>query len=155
MENKNILILEDIRSSHNVGTFFRTADGAGIQKIFLIGTTPTPINRFGLQNNKISKTALGAEKNIKYEYRQKTKEVIEELKKEYDVISIENSEKSIKYTEYKKNKPIAFIFGNEVDGISKETLKNTKTHLQIPMLGKKESLNVSVAAGIIIYHFLQ
>jgi len=162
-----IVILLDIRSAHNVGSIFRTADGAGVKKIFLCGIAPTPLDRFGKARGDFVKVSLGAEKNVKWEYAKQITPVIKKLKREgYFICAVEQSEKSILYNKLKtQNKKIALIFGNEVKGISKSILKKCDAILEIPMKGKivqqahhprrvgqgKESLNVSVAFGIAVY----
>ena len=157
------LILHDIRSNHNVGSIFRTADAVGISKIFLTGYTPTPTDRFGRDVNEISKTALGAEKNIEWEKVKNIGVLIKKLKKEnFLIIGVEQSKKSIDYKKMSaKGGPIfgwkgnlAFIFGNEVKGISKSILDKCDIITEIPMKGNKESLNVSVSAGVVLFRVL-
>lgn len=150
-----IVILHDVRSMHNVGSIFRTADAAGIEKIFLCGITPTPIDRFGKTREQISKVSLGAEKYISWEYFKSTSRLLDKLKREnYKIFSIEQSSKSIAYDKIKiKNKKtkIALVLGNEVKGLSKSILKKSDKILEIPMKGEKESLNVAVAFGIVAF----
>ena len=151
---KTYVILHNIRSAHNVGSIFRTADGAGVSKIFLTGYTPAPINRFGLPNAEIAKTSLGAVDTVPYEISIDTAPVIANLKNNGVVIvGIEQTPVAIPYTSYTPQGDIAFIFGNEVTGIEPEVLVPCDTHLQLPMSGSKESLNVSVCAGIVLFHF--
>jgi tRNA G18 (ribose-2'-O)-methylase SpoU len=150
-----ILILNDIRSTHNVGSIFRTADACGISKIYLVGTTPTPIDRFGRERKDVAKTALGAEKTIPWEYYEKAEPLIEKLKKDnFTIVAIEQSKKSIDYKEVKLNNNSAIILGSEVTGISEEVLEKCDIVVEIPMLGKKESLNVSVATGVVLFRIL-
>ncbi|HPW34196.1 MAG TPA: TrmH family RNA methyltransferase [Candidatus Paceibacterota bacterium] len=154
-------ILYNIRSLHNVGSIFRTADGAGISKLYLCGITPTPLDRFGNKRLELSKTALGAEDFIEWEKignshsPQKTIYLIKNLKKKgYSVLAIEQNKRSISYTKLntKNHKSkIALIVGDEVKGIPQSILKNCDQVLEIPMKGKKESLNVSVAFGVAVY----
>lgn len=152
---KKYLILENIRSSENVGSIFRTADAIGIDKIFLIGITPRPIDRFGREQNKIAKTALGAEKTIDWEYIETISEVIQKLKSEnIEIVSLEQSANSIDYKSYTLEKDFALILGAEVDGVSKEALEQSDVIIEIPMVGEKESLNVSVAVGIALFRIL-
>ncbi|MCK5021825.1 MAG: TrmH family RNA methyltransferase, partial [Candidatus Pacebacteria bacterium] len=115
---KSYLILHNIRSTHNVGSIFRTADASGISKIFLTGYTPTPNDRFGREVGAISKTALGAEKNIPWEYFSRITSLIKKIKKEgVEIIGVEQSKESIDYKKININKKdTVFIFGNEVRG---------------------------------------
>lgn len=150
-----ILILHNIRSNHNVGSIFRTADAVGITKIFLTGYTPAPLDKFGRIVGEISKTALGAEKNILWEKNKNIKKVIENLKKEgFRIIAIEQAKNSVDYKKIKIKSKSAFILGNEVAGLSKSTLSFCDTIAEIPMRGKKESLNVSVSAGVVLFRIL-
>ncbi len=150
-----IIILDNIRSIHNVGSIFRTADAVKAEKIYLCGITPAPIDRFGLENKALSKVALGAEKSVKWEKNSSTVTVIDSLKKRgYIVMIIEQDKKSISLFDLPKqrlSKNIAIIMGNEINGLSKTILKKADQIVEIPMLGKKESLNVSVAFGIVVY----
>lgn len=149
-----VVILDNIRSMHNVGSMFRTADGAGIKKIYLCGITPLPIDRFKKPRPQFVKVSLGAEKTIPWEYAPSILKLVMRLKKEgYKIIAVEQDKKSVIYTKarFKKSEKIAVIVGNEVRGIQRTVLKNSDTILEIPMRGKKESLNVGVAFGVILY----
>jgi len=149
------LILENIRSAYNVGAIFRTADGAGIGKIFLVGYTPTPVDRFGRTQTEIHKTSLGASQEIDWEHVEDTKAIINELKDQaVQVVAVEQTKEAIHLPEFTAPENVAYILGNEVEGVVTETLALVDQVVQIPMLGKKESLNVSVAAGIVLYHQL-
>lgn len=160
------LILNDIRSAHNVGSMFRTADTAGIKRIFLTGYTPRPVDRFNRPVKEIAKTALGAEKSIPWEYEEDALKIIQKLKKEnVEIIALEQSLKAVDYKKVKIKKDTAFIVGNEVLGISEEIIKVVDVIAEIPMQGKlarnrfsddkgKESLNVSVALGIALFRIL-
>ncbi|HPC31156.1 MAG TPA: TrmH family RNA methyltransferase [Candidatus Paceibacterota bacterium] len=144
-----VVILDNIRSTYNVGAIFRTADGAGVKKIYLCGITPTP------ENSKVKKVALGAENYIYWEKVTSVWRLIEKLKKEdYFLIALEQSKKAKNLFQLKKlkKKKIALVVGNEVRGISKKILKRVDLILEIEMAGKKESLNVSVVFGIVIYY---
>ena len=156
MAKKDIyLILHNIRSLYNVGSIFRTGDASGVEKIYLTGYTPAPIDRFGKIRPQITKTALGAEKFVKWEHYKNISTLIKKLKKEkFNLIAVEQSLKSINYKKLKPRFPIALIFGNEVRGLSKEILKKCDKIIEIPMQGKKESLNVSVAAGIVLFSLI-
>jgi tRNA G18 (ribose-2'-O)-methylase SpoU len=145
-------ILSDIRSAYNVGAMLRTADGAGVSKVFLCGCTPTPIDRFGRKRADIAKVALGAEESVVWEYYASVEECITSLKKEgVQIVAVEQSPRSIPYNTFKKTSPVAFVFGEETRGIPKSLLDLCDTILEIPMRGKKESLNVSVACGVVLY----
>jgi 23S rRNA (guanosine2251-2'-O)-methyltransferase len=155
-KNKKIyLILHNIRSVQNVGAVFRTADATGISKIYLTGYTATPVDRFGRERNDIAKTALGAQKNIEWEYIKSANYIINKLRKQkVEIIAIEQSVNAIDYKKLKIKKDTAFVFGNEVRGLSKSILNKSDKIAQIPMLGKKESLNVSVAVGVFLFRVL-
>ncbi len=153
---KFYLILHNIRSAQNVGSIFRTADACGISKIFLSGYTPRPLDRFGRAVGAISKTALGAEKDITWGCYPQVGTIIKKLKKEgVEIIAIEQDEESVDYKKVKVKKDTAFILGNEVRGISKQLLEQCDQIAEIPMKGKKESLNVSVTAGIVLFRILE
>lgn len=150
------LLLHDIRSTYNVGSIFRTADAAGITKIYLSGFTPTPEDRFGRPRKDIAKTALGAEKNISWEQIADSKKLILKLKKEnFLIIALEQDKNSVDYKKIRIKKPTLVILGNEPSGISKSILKMADLIAEIPMKGNKESLNVSVAAGIFFFRILE
>lgn len=156
MKNKeNILILNDIRSVENVGAMFRTADAVGISKIYLTGYTPTPLDRFGRKRGDLAKSALGAEEFVKWEQKKSILSLISKLKKEgFQIIAIEQDKKSIDYKKVKLGEKNAFIVGTEVTGIPENILKKCDVIAEIPMRGKKESLNVSVAFGVAIFGIL-
>jgi len=151
-----VVILHNVRSLHNVGSIFRTADAAGVEKIYLCGITPAPVDRFGKIRPQLSKVSLGAEKYVEWEKCASTARVIEKLGEDnYKVFAIEQSKNSISYYKLKtknlKLKAIALVLGNEVRGLPKSILNRADKILEIPMHGKKESLNVAVAFGIIIF----
>lgn len=155
-EISNILILPDIRSAINVGAIFRTADAVGIDKIYLVGTTPRPTDQFGRIQKDIAKSALGAETWVPWEYKEKIVPLINILKKKgYEIVALEQDEKSIDYRKYKKTSKMVFILGPEVSGLNKNILKYCDKVIEIPMHGKKESLNVSVATGVALFRILQ
>ena len=181
-ERKNreiVAILHNIRSLQNVGSIFRTADGAGIKKIYLCGITPAPVDRFGKPRQRLTKVSLGAEEYVEWESAKSAAAVIRKLKKDgYKILAVEQSRDSVPYREFKvsaeggssfggkgKKLKVALIVGNEVAGIPKSILKLADKILEIPMRGAmvrqahhprhirrgKESLNVSVAFGIVVY----
>ena len=144
---KIFVICHNIRSRHNVGSIFRTADAAGVAKIFLCGITPVP------PHPNIEKVSLGAEKFVEWEKRKETWRVIDELKKKgVEIISLEQAKNSISLNSLKSaKKSVALILGEEVKGLPDSILDRSDKIIHIPMHGKKESLNVSVAFGIAIY----
>jgi len=146
---KNLtIILPNIRSLYNIGSIFRTADACGVEKVYLTGYSGRPDKQ-----DKIAKTALGAEKNVPWEHHHDTWRVIEKLRTEgYQIVALEQSKESVDYHEFKSADKVALIVGNEVKGLSKELLKRTDIHIHLPMVGKKESLNVAVAFGITAYY---
>jgi 23S rRNA (guanosine2251-2'-O)-methyltransferase len=152
-----ILLLHNIRSVHNVGSIFRTADAAGVSKIILTGYTPTPLDRFGNERQDFAKVSLGAEKTIPWEQVKTLADAIKKLKKEkIHLVAVEQDERSTPLFDYvpPQNKSIALVLGNEVLGLSKSALKMCDAIVEIPMRGKKESLNVSVSAGIALFTIL-
>lgn len=151
------LLLDNIRSVHNVGSIFRTAETLGISKIYCAGTTPTPVDRFGRKRNDFAKVSLGAEDMINWEYveESKTAGLIEKLKIErFKIIALEQAKNSVDYKKIKPENKILVILGNEVEGVSKSLLKLADVVAEIPMKGKKESLNVSVATGVFLFRIL-
>ena len=152
VRRKISVILHDIRSSENVGSIFRTADAAGVSRIYLTGYTPAPEDRFKRKNTKLSKAALGAEETVPWEHAD-ILELISRLKKEgITVVAVEQAPRAHPYTDAPAGGAIAFILGNEVDGVPQDILDACDEIVEIPMHGKKESLNVSVAAGIILFN---
>lgn len=151
---KVALILHDIRSLHNVGSAFRTADAVGVDTIYLTGYTPSPIDRFLRPVQEIAKVALGAEKTIPWK-KVSIEECLQELKKEgYRIVAVEQHKDSVDYKEVQVTYPIAFLFGNEVGGVPEEILGHVDVVAEIPMHGEKESLNVSVALGVALFRML-
>jgi len=143
-----ILVLDNIRSLNNIGSVFRTADAFLVQKIYLCGITATPPHK------DIRKTALGATESVDWEYLEDTLELVEELKSnQIKVISVEQAENAIMLNDFKVdgNKTVALIFGNEVKGVSQEVVSASDAVLEIPQLGTKHSLNISVSAGIVVW----
>lgn len=149
---KLYLIIHNVRSAHNVGSLFRTGDAMGVSKIFLTGYTPAPIDRFGRKDAKISKVSLGAEDAVSWEQRE-IRELIQELKKEgVEVVALEQTPASVPLCEYCPKGAVALIVGNEIDGLPKDILAVSDITIEIPMRGKKESLNVANAAAIALYN---
>jgi 23S rRNA (guanosine2251-2'-O)-methyltransferase len=146
------VVLHNIRSAHNVGSIFRTADGAGVAKVFLCGFTPDPIDRFGRVVPEIKKTSLGATESIPWEHVDDIHECMDALRAEgVTLIAIEQHEKAIPYDEALVPNQVAFIFGNEIEGVPATLCELAGMVVAIPMSGKKESLNVSVCAGIVLF----
>lgn len=144
------VICHNIRSLHNVGSIFRTAEGVGATKIYLCGYTGSPPRR------EISKVALGAEDLIPWEHHAHTWRLIARLKNEgIKIVALEQSPHSIDYQKFTPRFPLALLLGTEIKGLSKEILKRTDATIEIPMYGQKESLNVSVAAGIALYELIK
>jgi len=149
------VVLHNIRSMYNVGSIFRTADALSASGLYLCGITPKPVDVWGKYRREISKVALGAEKNLKWEYSYSTLNVLKKLKSNgYKILALEQSPKSIFYYQFypKKFSKIALILGNEKNGIPPKILNFSDFVLEIPMLGKKESLNVSVAFGVVGFY---
>lgn len=150
-----VVILHNIRSSYNVGSIFRTADGAGVKKIYLCGITPSPKDKYGRVNQKLVKVSLGAEKSVDFEKVKSAYNLISRLKKEgYKILALEQAKKSQNLFKFKtrKSEKYALLLGGEVKGLPKSILKKSDKILEIPQKGKKESLNVAVAFGIAIFH---
>lgn len=149
---ETILILHNIRSTHNVGSMFRTADAAGVSKIYLTGYTSSPLDRFGRVQKDIAKTALGAQDYIPWE-KGDIAVVLATLKKQgVTIVSVEQDDRSVSLEDFKAPAQVAYILGNEVRGVSKQLRDKSDVIVEIPMLGKKESLNVSVTAGIVLFN---
>jgi len=149
-----IIILDNIRSAHNVGSIFRTADGAGVKKIYLLGYTPAPIDRFGRKQTEIAKTSLDASEFVSWESVPSGSELslIQTLKSAgYQIVAVEQSPQAVDFYNFKVPDKVCYILGNEVNGVGEELLKVVDTIVEIPMAGKKESLNVSVTTGIILF----
>jgi tRNA G18 (ribose-2'-O)-methylase SpoU len=147
-----IIVLDDIRSLHNIGSVFRTSDAFLVEKIILCGITATPPNK------EIHKTALGATETVAWEHHENVLEVIENLKKENVItMAIEQVESSVFLQDFKveKNQKYALVFGNEVYGVSQEAVAICDGSIEIPQLGTKHSLNIAVSAGIVVWDLFQ
>lgn len=154
-----IVILHNIRSVYNVGSIFRTADAAGIEKIYLCGITPAPVDRFGHPRQDFIKVSLGAEKSVPWEKISSAQALLKKLKKAgYTIFAIEQDTRAIPYYRMKpkgtfsRESKLALVVGSEVKGLPAAILNQADTILEIPMRGKKESLNVGVAFGIVVFH---
>ena len=178
MRRSAVVVLHNIRSVYNVGSIFRTADAAGVEKIILCGYTPTPLDRFGRERKDFVKVSLGAEKTVPWEYIKTFADAVEKLKKEnYLIVAVEQDKKSVSLFDFKppfdktqgKPKPLALVLGNEVRGLSKPALALCDKIVEIPMRRAmvrqahhprqtrqgKESLNVSVSAGVAMFALLK
>ena len=141
-----VIVLDNIRSAHNVGSIFRTSDAFLIKKIILCGITPTP------PSNEIRKSALGSTNSVEWAKEEETNIAINQLKKEgYYIVGVEQVEKATEIQKFQNNKPIALIFGHEVNGISQETINTCDEIIEIAQYGTKHSLNISVCAGIVMW----
>jgi 23S rRNA (guanosine2251-2'-O)-methyltransferase len=141
------VVLDNIRSLHNVGAIFRSADGAGIEKLWLCGITGYP------PQGEIAKTALGAEESVAWEYAEDTIEVVRRHKaRGYQIVLLEQIDTSISYDEFIPDKPVCLVVGNEVEGVMDGLAGLADAALEIPMAGVKNSLNAAVAFGIVAFH---
>lgn len=146
------LLLDSIRSVHNVGSIFRTAETVGVRKIYCAGTTPTPVDRFNRKRPDLAKVALGAEDMVEWEHVVESMPVANALKKDgFQVVALEQTEGSVDYKSITTSDRCLIILGAEVDGVSKDLLRLADVIAEIPMHGQKESLNVSVSAGIFLF----
>lgn len=144
------LLLDNVRSAYNVGSFFRTADATGIEKICLCGISGTP------QNPALRKTALGAEQTVPWEHSWDAPAVARRLiERQYEIAAIETSVHAVDLFDWQPRFPVCLVFGHEVDGIRPELAALCDTHIRIPMLGRKHSLNVATAGGVVLYELLR
>lgn len=144
------VLLDNVRSMYNVGAFFRAADGAGLEKLCLCGITAYPPKK------AISKTALGAEESVRWEHDWDAVKMAEELRRSgFELAAIETGPHSVDLFDWQPRFPVCVAFGNEVEGLRPELLEMADTHVRIPMLGRKNSLNVATAGGIVLYELLR
>lgn len=144
------ILLDNVRSMYNVGAFFRTADAASIEKLWLCGITGRP------PKNAISKTALGAEETVPWEHSWEPLPVLEDIRtRGYEIAAIETTVHAVDLFDWTPRFPVCLVFGHEVDGIRPELSALCDTHVRIPMLGTKHSLNVATAGGIVMYELLR
>lgn len=147
-----VLVLDNIRSGLNVGSAFRTSDGFGLEKIYLCGITATPPHK------EILKTAIGASESVAWEYTETTLETILKLKNEgFKIIAIEQVDQRTWLQDFNIDfgKKYALVFGNEVEGVSEEILPHLDACIEIPQMGTKHSLNISVCVGIVVWDFFK
>ncbi|MCA5006050.1 RNA methyltransferase [Sphingobacterium bovistauri] len=146
------IVLDNVRSMHNVGSAFRTADGFAIEQIILCGITATPPHR------EIEKTALGATQSVQWTHYKETTEAIDQLKKQgYKILAIEQAKDSISLEQFEieSDTKYAFVFGNEVHGVDEEVMSIVDGCIEIPQFGTKHSFNVSVTIGIVLWDVLK
>jgi tRNA G18 (ribose-2'-O)-methylase SpoU len=144
------ILLDNVRSLYNVGAFFRTADAAGCEKLYLCGITGRPPKR------AITKTALGAEETVAWQHRAAPLELVEELQASgHEIAAIETSRRAVDLFDWQPKFPLCVLFGHETDGLAPELLAKCDTYVRIPMLGRKHSLNVATAGGIVVYELLR
>lgn len=144
------LLLDNVRSMYNVGAFFRTADGVGLERLYLSGITARP------PKVQLSKTALGADETVPWEGADSPTGLLAQLRSAgYEIAAIETSVHSVDVFDWEPRFPVCLVFGHEVDGIAPELLAFADTHVRIPMLGRKHSLNVATAGGIVLYELLR
>lgn len=149
------MLLHNIRSAHNVGSIFRTADAAGVSRLVLTGYSPTPLDRLGRPRVDVAKVALGAESSVPWSYVKDVSAALMQLKEEeFSIVAVEQHISAKDYRTFQLKQPTCFVFGNEVRGLSKTLLEKCDEIVEIPMRGEKESLNVSVAVGIVLFHTL-
>jgi tRNA G18 (ribose-2'-O)-methylase SpoU len=145
-----VVLLDNIRSMYNVGAFFRAADGVGLEKVCLGGITAHPPKK------AITKTALGAEDTVAWEHDWDVVQIVERMRRSgFEIAAIETTVHAVDLFEWQPKFPVCVAFGNEVEGLRPELLEMADTHVRIPMLGKKTSLNVATAAGIVLYELLR
>lgn len=156
------LIIHNVRSAHNVGSMLRTAEGLGVELVFMTGYTPYPSapadqrlpHLASSVSRKIDKTALGAQKHLKWQPQPDLSKLLDRLKSQgYEIAALEQTPKAIELNKFKPSAKLVLIVGNEVGGLPAAVLKLADAQVQIPMSGKKESFNVAVAAAIAMYHF--
>jgi len=145
-----VILLDNVRSLYNVGAFFRTADAAAIEKLYLCGITGRPPKR------AITKTALGSEDTVPWEHSWDAPQVLQNLRETgYETAAIETANHAVDLYDWRPRFPVCVVFGHEVDGIRPEVSALCDTHVRIPMLGTKHSLNVATAGGVVIYELLR
>ncbi|MEO5925525.1 MAG: RNA methyltransferase [Bryobacteraceae bacterium] len=144
------VLLENVRSMYNVGSFFRTCDAAGVEALHLCGYTGYPPKK------EISKTALGADDTVRWDHTLDTVGRVKELRaRGYEIAAIETSDRSVDLFDWTPRFPVLLMFGHEVDGLTAPVMELADTHVRIPMLGQKHSLNVATAGGVVLYELLR
>ncbi len=144
------IVLDNVRSMYNVGSFFRTCDAAAVERLYLCGITGHPPKK------EISKTALGAEARVAWEHTWEAAPLLDQLRERgFEIAAIETSVHSVDIFDWQPRYPVCVVFGHEVEGVRPELLERCDTHVRIPMLGVKHSLNVATAGGVAIYELLR
>ena len=150
-----IVVLDNIRSLYNTGAFFRTADACAVERLILCGITPRP-DQGGRQQRAIAKTALGAEESVPWAYETETSAALATAAAAgYQVVAVETSPHAVDLYEWAPRWPVCLVFGHETEGVALAVGRQVDTHVRIPMLGRKESLNVATAAGVVLYELLR
>ncbi len=150
-----IVVLDNIRSLYNTGAFFRTADACAVEKLVLCGITPRP-DQGEHQRHAIAKTALGAELSVSWTYEADTSVAVAQAAVAgYQIVVVETSLDAVDLFEWTPQWPVCLVFGHEATGVATSVLATAETHVRIPMLGTKESLNVATAAGVVLYELLR
>src|SRR5262245_54091430 len=150
-----VVVLDNVRSLYNTGSFFRTADACAVERLVLCGITPRP-NQGGRQQRGIAKTALGAELTVPWEYTPDTRTALSAIAAAgYQIVVVETAEPAEQLYEWTPNWPLCLVFGHEKDGVAEDLASLVDTSVRIPMLGHKRSLNVATAAGVVLYELLR
>lgn len=150
-----VVVLDNVRSLYNTGAFFRTADGCGAEKLVLCGITPRP-DQGGRQQRAIAKTALGAEASVPWEYEPHTATALAKAAAAgYHVAAVENTPHAVDLYQWTPSWPVCLVFGHETDGVDRELVRGIDTHVRIPMVGQKRSLNVASAGAVVLYELLR
>ena len=150
-----IVVLDNVRSLYNTGAFFRTADACAVERLVLCGITPRP-DQGTKQKHAISKTALGADESVEWEFAASTASALETaIARGYQVAAVETSPQAVDLYDWAPTWPVCLVFGHETEGVSSEVAHYCETHVRIPMLGRKHSINVATAAGVVLYELLR
>lgn len=150
-----VVVLDNVRSLYNTGAFFRTADACRIERLVLCGITPRP-DQGRKQQRAIAKTALGAELTVPWEYRADTAAALAAFAADgYRIVAVETSAEAIDLYTWTPAWPMCLVFGHEKDGVTESLAAAIETHVRIPMLGEKRSLNVATAGGVVLYELVR
>jgi tRNA G18 (ribose-2'-O)-methylase SpoU len=158
---RTVLVIHNVRSALNVGSMLRTAEGLGVDKVYITGYTPYPETENDERlphhrrrtSSQIHKTALGAEQFMKWDYEAELEDCLKLLRKDgFILVALEQTPDALNLADFKSDKDVALVVGNEVEGLDSQLLESVDLSLKIPMSGRKESFNVAVAAGIALYH---
>src|SRR5262245_42041258 len=154
-KTKVVVVLDNVRSLYNTGSILRTADASGVERVVLCGITPRP-DQGSRQRRAIAKTALGAEDSVSWEYQPDAARALRQLATDgYCIVAVETASGAADLFEWTPEWPVCLIFGHERDGVSSDLGACVDTVIRIPMLGKKRSLNVATAAGVVLYELLR